>query len=898
MKFYEAISLALVNLNHTLLEPLTSEKTATAAWTALLSLPHIWIPVESRTQPVQEDGEQQQQQQRQQQQQQQRQQQQQQPAESDMPSKRAIKKAKKLIASNQCSKAMQALNPSAKAVLDESTLASLASLHPADPLRLGATTIAEPIDSIVITVDCVQECLKRLDPLSATGVSGWSFELIKAHAFSSPEAVKAWRDLIDIIANSRTPHCDHILASRLIVLSKPNGGVRPIAVGECIFRFISKTISLVIKKAMPQILAPIQFGVGVSCGTETIIHELDRLFHESEDSVICQIDIKNAFNSVSREAIRAAIEKYFPALMPFFRWAYARHSYLVIDDSHQIMSRCGVRQGDPLGPALFALAIHSALVDLNNHWQVRVLAYLDDAHFVGTRSNVQNALAELQTRLSDIGLHLNTDKLAAARDGAPRTGQHSSIVVDSVRIPINSSLSVLGSAIGNAEQVRASAQDKIRKVYQTADRIISTTQLSMQERMVLLRLCVSAQLNHLGRCFHPDAIIHDHSATYTWFLRVLNMDPLLRLPPEDMDIFELPMRLGGNGWKDPLRTSDVAYVASVAQSAVNLRSDLLWNSTPILQTLQTTACRIEPEFRTAFMNALDQPRAQSAMSGIIDNQTHARLQRHFAALATGVPSDRKTAARLFAITTPEAACVFSVPPTRPELVIPDSVFPLIFRFRHGLDVLSVPLAVNYRTCLLCNGSSTLDGTHPHTCKKVKRGVVRRHNNVCSVVRKILLLAGNTSLIEPPMEYDERNSRRADVLAIYDSQARWFDVVVSHPQCPSEVRQPIAQRACADRHAKTKIASFERINHTDPTVLFVPLAFESFGCFGTETLEFVESAAKRAEGVGLNRTAAKLLFTRALSVSVQVGSAKLFLDFQDRLISRGQPQMAFGRLASG
>ena len=70
-----------------------------------------------------------------------------------------------------------------------------------------------------------------------------------------------------------------------------------------------------------------------------------------------------------------------------------------------IPSEEGVHQGDPLGPVLFAMAIHPVLTKIQkSHSQVRVLAYLDDVFLLGGVKSVLAAFHDLKGTFSAINL--------------------------------------------------------------------------------------------------------------------------------------------------------------------------------------------------------------------------------------------------------------------------------------------------------------------------------------------------------------------------------------------------------------------------------------------------------------------------------------------------------------
>jgi hypothetical protein len=57
-------------------------------------------------------------------------------------------------------------------------------------------------------------------------------------------------------------------------------------------------------------------------------HALRSALDINPESVLVQIDFKNAFNSVSRAALIGAVAQLHPQLLPLVRWLYGQHSNL------------------------------------------------------------------------------------------------------------------------------------------------------------------------------------------------------------------------------------------------------------------------------------------------------------------------------------------------------------------------------------------------------------------------------------------------------------------------------------------------------------------------------------------------------------------------------------------
>jgi len=100
-----------------------------------------------------------------------------------------------------------------------------------------------------------------------------------------------------------------LCASSLIPLTKKDGGLRPIAVGDTIRRVVGKCLlSLEVVRAEMASLQPRQCGVGVRNAAEMVGMGLQRLVQShtsmgANDCVGLQVDVRNAFNSVSWDAV-------------------------------------------------------------------------------------------------------------------------------------------------------------------------------------------------------------------------------------------------------------------------------------------------------------------------------------------------------------------------------------------------------------------------------------------------------------------------------------------------------------------------------------------------------------------------------------------------------------------
>ena len=110
-------------------------------------------------------------------------------------------------------------------------------------------------------------------------------------------------------------------------------------------------------------LVPMQYGLGVSSGTEIVTHALQNyldLFNPSNDQAILSLDIKNAYNSIKRSHIYDRISVFTPSFLHFYNWRYGSRTTLISSNGTQLgFCSEGVSQGDPWATGLFISGLHT-----------------------------------------------------------------------------------------------------------------------------------------------------------------------------------------------------------------------------------------------------------------------------------------------------------------------------------------------------------------------------------------------------------------------------------------------------------------------------------------------------------------------------------------------------------
>ncbi|KAL2649469.1 hypothetical protein R1flu_017597 [Riccia fluitans] len=268
--------------------------------------------------------------------------------------------------------------------------------------------------------------LARSPRLSSGGPSGMVFELLR-DCFTLEDLASGFDLLFDLcthIAQGRvSPSTAYLLgASRLLALEKPSGGVRPIVMGEVLYRLVARTLGFQFWEALADHFSPLQFGVAMREGCETIIHGLRAILDLHPDWVALQVDIQNAFNTISQEALfhelrvaTGSLDQLFPFVCFFYACPsplYFSHCSLE-DEVTLFSSESDICQGDPLGGALFALAHLRVLrTTASEHPLCLFPSLADDTRIVGPPEAVVPAFHTLEGHLSAVGLTIQPTKCA------------------------------------------------------------------------------------------------------------------------------------------------------------------------------------------------------------------------------------------------------------------------------------------------------------------------------------------------------------------------------------------------------------------------------------------------------------------------------------------------------
>ena len=281
--------------------------------------------------------------------------------------------------------------------------------------------------------------------------------------------------------------------------------VRPIAVVETLRCLMGKCLCAAVKCKAAEFFQPHQFGVACPFGTEKIAHGLRGCIEEhwsDPEFAVLKVDLKNAFNMVSRQALLVEVKNHFPELLPWACWCYELHPILWHTMGH-LQSESGVQQGDPLGPLFFDLVLNLLISEIfedevySSNLQFHAL-YHDDGVLAGPISAVHRALALIKVIGPPLGLFVNMSKCEVF------SRSDLSLFPIDMQQSHNPNIEILGIPIGVKDFCSAFISRKWSEARPLLERLEEVGTVDPQVALTLLCMCGGfCRLAHLARASPP-----------------------------------------------------------------------------------------------------------------------------------------------------------------------------------------------------------------------------------------------------------------------------------------------------------------------------------------------------------------------------------------------------------
>lgn len=807
------------------------------------------------------------------------------------PAEAAARRAEKLAALGEFSRASACLaEPTELAVMDEAALEALRRKHPPAAHPLPELTPEHPGNHPAppaAAESALREAIKSAPKAAAQDLFGWRAEHLSFlfRCIDGP--------LLRLAATMlQNPGCVPTAArplffgARLTGIPKGDGGIRPIAVGCALRRWIARAIAITHKAAWAEYFEPLQMGVGSRAGCERITHELRGLMAAHPQHTLVSLDSENAFNATSRAVLLSCVARDFERLLPWFSLCYGKESDLLVamvDGSvRRIASSEGLQQGDPLGSVGFAIATFEVLRSLQNQFpSCTVRGYIDDTYIAGPPADVDCAITKAKEKLQRLGLCVNMAKSWCAANELP-----------SGRLKLNRDPKVLGTKIFPSESL-----DLDRDLPKTAAAIANLHRIrNPQSALHLLRYQAASGANYAFRCTPPalcaKAASDIEARTRTAVAGIAAIDEL------DDEAWALATTGKGIGLAIP-RATDIAKVAFPASFLeASSRSESLRANVDLALTTQFRESVIGKAWIKAREDAQDliAERATEATAGphkkgrtINLSKPITNLQKE---LGKKLKHQRLDSLKASASATllqtikirqgSHSADFLAAIPSCPELSLSHNEAATAI----ALTLCRAPAGTTGRTCA-CGATLDDRGVHLLTCPK-GAGPTKRHDHICNVIAQAAAAANMAVAREllAPASSPNEEAKYADITLLSPSQLGpipvSLDIEVVHSTTDARVAEHDGSNRISvlEKAARRKVTKYAASAATRKHQL-LPVILDVGGAIHTDGLNILNKIFNAAlvDEEKINWACGpggKSFWSQALQVALQRGNARAAL----------------------
>jgi len=769
--------------------------------------------------------------------------------------------------------------------------------EPANPAPLDPTLlIGSPASFDEATV---AQIIKEKDLTTSAGLEAVHMIDFRSAAKNFPGFTKNLTALLLHIVNDRVEHPElrqRLIDTRGVPLVKANSKLRAIAVGNLLISLAGSALARASKPTVLATFGSLNLGLA-SSGIEKALWSIKFGQLIDKDNVVLQMDISNAFNSVSRHAMLDILHsRGFKTLVSYFSLRYGSATRIFFRHGTQTItaySKEGVVPGDPMGPIFFHIAMSHYMDELRGMFKnVIAPSVHDDVHLVGSADqvtafyvylrgkrdeeaghilDVEAEAAKLGDITSELGLRLNPLKCRVWR--ATALSNEDALKFSSLQIqivPASEGLVVLGSAIGSDHFIKSflqSSVDNIGKVGRDLGDLYTMATTGGHWAIAAgiyraVQLVLGAMFNHHTRQLDP-AMVHPFAVMVENIQlevigKIAGFD-VATLSPTSRTRLLLPWRLGGMGLTATASIANVAYVAGFQAVEMYIRDEIYGgNNTAFLKGKADV-----PGLSGAFQQVNDQVIAGKSPLFTDPPPVEARgLQKRYADAVHQKRCDDMLESLSVkdqliykeSIGKGYSSAWAKGPLTDLQHRLSNGVFKDTFQLRAGLDLRGHEHIVDGHCPLGCTVAEDEVKHHPVTCPELHKG--NRHSRMAEAIKLAFVDLSANKVSAPAKEPFTTHLKRKSNQISRESEEVVPEVGEEEGKCRGDcvlngesgtlafVDFCFGSRSKSDSAKSTKTAQLEKTKryeyrHFELDNKFVAFAGDTYGAIGAEAVALIE-----------------------------------------------------------
>ena len=717
----------------------------------------------------------------------------------------------------------------------------------------------------------VRKAISNLKRKCAPGPDGWHFETFQSMAqcpnvLIRDECMSLLATVFSRISSEflAPEFTRYYAAARLVPLSKPGGGIRPVAVGNTFRRLLERMVFLrASREAQAKRLFSNQLGAGgVSRAIDAAIHLAQRTLTDSrsssEDLVAFQVDAINAFNRIKRSEFLRKAREWLPSTLFYNVNCYQSGAALYVHGSNEIiLSLEGVQQGGPMSGLNFCLGIQGLLDEINDAFGTNLqlhVWYQDDGHIQVPRSLAVAVIQLLLDRGPKYGFHLNLDKTGLFSPTIDlQVDPLPELPPSLIRLRLEEGVEFLGGVVSfTAEGFTSFVQKKIDRVALAWNRLANLDDPHVA--YTLFRMCGGlVQFQHLFATIDPSVIWNEILQLDHAIISVMQGIFGHPISGDLFDIISLPIRAGGLGILSASRLAPIIFGCSKVATL-----DLVHSLLPEAFAASHDAFvhRTYNAFIEDFLNRYPPSEPTSIAEFKDEVESHVMGRRQFlvqrvhdsAVMSIREHLSDRALANFNALFAPLASDWLTALPSDVVRFDPH-VFRLALLRRYGLEIFPHS---STRFCPLCQ-AKVMDtyGDHALVCKNGGERTKRHDELVRVLLRTVKSVVSSASLEEPGLLVNGTRQRPGDIYvpSLSHGQSYAIDVtVVSHTRAAfrSKLRHVKNIGCVAQSGVEVKMKKFAD-SCTQSGLVFVPFALDAGGGYSKSAMNFVHLICSLAQG---------------------------------------------------